>query len=92
MRTAVVVVGATLLTLSGCAMFDRSSPSENVQTAYAGTSSMSARQIAMLLHEKGYTDVSDLHKNGNDWLGAATNSTGMHVDFDIDKGGVIHEK
>lgn len=86
MRAVIVLVGATLLTLAGC------SSRENVRTAYAGTASLSAGQVRQLLHDKGYTDVSDLHKNGSDWVGAATNEGGDHVDFDIDKSGVIHTK
>ncbi|HUN76518.1 MAG TPA: hypothetical protein VMU40_18535 [Steroidobacteraceae bacterium] len=92
MRTAIVLGGAALLALGGCSLFDRSSTSENVKTAYAGTANMTAQQVADLLHNEGYSHVTDLHQNGDDWLGAATTSTGNHVDFDIDKSGVIHTK
>ncbi|MGH8320129.1 MAG: hypothetical protein ACREUL_19530 [Steroidobacteraceae bacterium] len=53
---------------------------------------MSAQQVTQLLHSQGYTNVRDLHQNGDDWVGAATTRTGGHVDFDIDKSGVIHAK
>lgn len=83
---------ATLLALGGCSLLDRSSTSENVRTAYAGPASMTGDQVRQLLHNQGYTHVTGLHQNGDDWIGAATTSTGTHVDFDIDKSGVIHAK
>jgi hypothetical protein len=92
MRTAIVLGGVALLALGGCSLLDRSSTSENVKTAYAGTASMTAQQVTQLLHNQGYTHVTNLHQNGDDWVGAATTSTGNHVDFDIDKSGVIHTK
>lgn len=91
MRIAIVFGGAALLFLGG-SMLDRSSSAENVRTAYAGPASMSAQQVTQLLHNQGYTNVRGLHENGDDWVGAATTSTGTHVDFDIDKDGVIHAK
>ena len=92
MRTAMVLTGAALLALSGCSLLDRSSSSENVRTAYAGPASMTAQQVDQLLHNQGYHNVTGLHQNGDDWIGAAVTSTGNHVDFDIDKNGVIHTK
>lgn len=92
MRIAIVIGGAALLFLAGCSLLDRSSSSENVRTAYAGPASMSARQVTQLLHNQGYTNVTGLHQNGDNWVGAATTSAGNHVDFDIDKNGVIHAK
>lgn len=92
MRIAIVIGGAALLFLGGCSLLDRTSSSESVKTAYAGTASMTARQVTQLLHNQGYTDVTGLHQNGDDWVGAAIASTGHHVDFDIDKSGVIHAK
>lgn len=82
---------ASLVTLSGCSMLGHHS-SENVQTAYVGPASMNEQQVTQLLHDQGYGQVSDLHKNGTDWVGAATTRDGTHVDFDIDKNGVIHTK
>lgn len=92
MRMAIVIGGAALLFLGGCSMLDRTSSSESVKTAYAGTASMTAEQVTQILHNQGYTDVMGLHQNGDNWVGAATNSAGHHVDFDIDKSGVIHAK
>lgn len=92
MRTAIVLGGVALLALGGCSLLDRSSTSENVKTAYAGTASMTSHQVTQLLHNQGYTQVTNLHQNGDDWVGAALTSTGNHVDFDIDKNGVIHTK
>ena len=91
MRLVVPCLCASLLTLSGCSMMDHRS-SENVQTAYVGPSAMNEQQVTQLLHEQGYGQVSDLHKNGSDWVGAATTKDGSRVDFDIDKDGVIHTK
>lgn len=93
MRAVVVfLMTATLLVLGGCSLLDRTSSSENVKTAYAGTASMTSDQVRQLLHNQGYTNVKDLHQNGDDWLGSATTSSGTHVDFDMDKNGVIHTK
>jgi uncharacterized protein YceK len=93
MRAFTVLVVATLLSLVGCSsLLDRTSSSENVHTAYAGTASMTADQVKQLLHNQGYTHVTDLHQNGDDWVGGATDSTGKHVIFDMDKDGVIHTK
>jgi uncharacterized protein YceK len=92
MRNGIVFVGIALFALGGCSLLDRTSSSENVKSAYAGTASMTTQQVEELLQNQGYTDVTDLHQNGNDWIGAAVTSAGKHVDFDIDKGGVIHTK
>ncbi len=83
---------AALLILGGCSLLDRSSSSENVRTAYAGPASMTAGQVMQLLRNQGYTNVKDLHRNGDDWVGSATTGSGAHVDFDLDKSGVIHTK
>lgn len=53
---------------------------------------MTQDQVTQLLHQQGYGQISDLHKNGSDWVGAATTRDGTHVDFDIDKNGLIHTK
>jgi uncharacterized protein YceK len=92
MRNDIVVIGIALLALGGCSMLDRTSSSENVETSYAGTASMTTEQVEELLHNQGYTEITDLHQNGKDWIGAAVTNAGKHVDFDIDKGGVIHAK
>lgn len=93
MRTVgVFFMAAALLVLGGCSLLDRSSSSENVRTAYAGPASMTADQVRQLLHNQGYTNVTGLHQNGDNWVGAAITSAGHHVDFDIDKKGVIHTK
>lgn len=92
MRMAIVIGGAALLFLGGCSLLDRTSSSENVKTAYAGTATMTSQQVTQLLYNQGYTNVTGLHQNGDNWVGAATTSAGHHVVFDIDKGGVIHQK
>lgn len=93
MRTVgVFLMTATFLALGGCSLLDHSSASENVRTAYAGPASMTADQVRQLLHNQGYTHVTNLHRNGDDWLGSATTSGGAHVNFDMDKNGVIRTK
>lgn len=79
-----------LLTLStgACSMFG----GEKVQSDYVGTGSLDQSQVARMLAEKGYTNISGLHKNGQDWVGSAMNKDGQEVNFDIDKAGTIHTK
>jgi hypothetical protein len=93
MRVACFLLIAALA-LSGCSMFggDRASSSEDVRTAYAGPAALDEQQVTRLLHDQGYSNISGLHKNGSDWIGAATTKTGAQVDFDMDKNGVIHTK
>lgn len=62
-----------------------------VKSGYIGTASMNQEQILQLLTEQGYTNVTDLHKNGDDWFGGAQKD-GRLVNLDIDKGGDIHTK
>lgn len=62
-----------------------------VKSDYIGTASMNEQQIEQLLSQQGYTDVSDLHKNGDDWFGGAQKD-GHVVNLDIDKSGTIHTK
>jgi uncharacterized protein YceK len=88
----VLLMAGTLLVLGGCSLLDRSSSSESVRTAYAGPAVMTGDQVTQLLHNQGYRNVKDLHRNGDDWVGSATTSSGARVDFDMDKNGVIHTK
>lgn len=92
MRNGIVFVGTALLALGGCAMLDRTSSSENVKSAYAGTASMTAQQVEELLQNQGFSDVTNLHQNGDNWIGAAVTSAGKHVNFDLDKDGMVHTK
>ncbi|MBV8144042.1 MAG: hypothetical protein JO184_03460 [Gammaproteobacteria bacterium] len=64
---------------------------ENVKSTYVGVASMDQDQVAQLLTKQGYTDITNLHKNGPDWVGAASKD-GQMVNFDIDKDGTIHTK
>jgi len=64
---------------------------EAVRSGYVGTATMSEDQVTELLTQNGYQDVTNLHKNGQDWVGAA-NKDGSPVTFDIDKDGAIHSK
>lgn len=87
----VSIICVTTLALSGCSMFEHHS-SEDVKTAYVGPAAMDQQQVTQLLRDQGYEHIADLHKNGSDWIGAATTKDGGHVDFDVDKDGIIHTK
>jgi hypothetical protein len=90
MRAAAIVASAFMLGLAACSFGSPSS--ETTKNGYVGTSSMNAGQVTQLLHNQGYTGISNLHKNGNDWVGSAVGTNGTSVDFDIDQAGVIHTK
>jgi hypothetical protein len=64
---------------------------ENVKSEYMGTASMDENQVMQLLDQHGYTAISNLHENGQDWVGSATKD-GRPVSFDIDKSGTIHSR
>lgn len=65
---------------------------ERVHSGYVGPAALNQDQVAQLLNQQGYTDITGLHKNGDDWIGAATDKDGQQVNFDIDKSGTIHTK
>ncbi|HXS29039.1 MAG TPA: hypothetical protein VN730_15360 [Steroidobacteraceae bacterium] len=77
-----------LVALSACSMFG----AERVQSAYVGPAAMNQDQVTRMLNEQGYTSITGLHKNGNDWIGSAIAEDGRQVNFDIDKAGKIHTK
>jgi hypothetical protein len=64
---------------------------EHVKSSYVGVASMDQEQVAQLLAKRGYTDITNLHKNGPDWVGSA-DKDGQVVNFDIDKDGNVHTK
>ena len=74
--------------VSACSLFG----GEKVHSSYVGPASMDQDQINRLLYEQGYTHITGLHKNGNDWVGSGINRDGQTVNFDIDKAGTIHTK
>jgi hypothetical protein len=74
--------------LGGCSMFG----GEKVQKGYVGPASLNQDQVTQLLEQQGYSNITGLHENGSDWIGAATNRSGQQVTFDIDKDGTIHTK
>ena len=85
----IIVVTLTLLgALGACSLFG----GEKVESGYVGPAAMSRDQVTRLLNEQGYSDITGLHMNGNDWIGSAMNKDGRQVNFDIDKGGTIHTK
>ena len=73
------------MTVSGC------SGRESVKSSYAGTGSMDETQVTHLLNQNGYRNITNLHKNGSDWVGSA-DKDGASLTFDIDKDGQIHGK
>jgi len=90
MRAATVLLCSgmlcsSVLALSACATH------EDVKSSYIGTSSMDEAQVTQLLDQQGFHDITNLHKNGPDWVGSATKS-GNAVNFDIDKAGNIHTR
>lgn len=76
--------GLLVLLLGGCAH-------EDVKSSYVGTSAMNEQEVTQLLNQQGYTDVVNLHENGQDWIGSASKD-GHVVNFDIDKNGNIRTK
>lgn len=78
-----------LVLLGACSAFGGGARSEK---SYVGTASLDEQQVTQLLNQKGYTNIEGLHKNGSDWIGAARNTTGQQVNFDIDKDGTISAK
>ena len=64
---------------------------ENVRSGYLGTASMNSDQVTQLLVQNGYEDITNLHKNGQDWVGSARKD-GTPVNFDIGKDGTIRTR
>ena len=84
-RTAIVVmVSAAFLIISACAH-------EDVKSGYVGPASLSQDQVAQLLGQNGYSEITGLHKNGQDWVGAAQKD-GQQVNFDVARDGTIRTK
>ena len=78
------------LTLMACSEM-RGHEHENVKSNYVGVASMDQDQVTQLLNKQGYGEITNLHKNGPDWVGSA-NKDGQMVNFDIDKDGNIRTK
>ncbi len=77
-----------LVLLSACSLFG----GEKVDKGYVGPASLDQAQVTQLLEQQGFSNITGLHENGSDWIGAATNRNGQQVTFDIDKDGTIHSK
>ena len=84
---------ALLLSLPAC-----SSRSPTGTSAHSGdtgsaaglaTPAMNEAQVGQDLKDHGYSNVSKLHRSGNDWAGSAVDATGKPVDFDVDQFEVI---
>lgn len=85
MRLSVIVPLSCLLALAACA------GRENVKSSYVGTASMTQDQVAQLLTQQNFTEITGLHKNGGDWVGEAQKD-GQSVSFDIASNGTIRTK
>lgn len=81
----------TLLSCIAVSMAITGCSGVRTKSDYIGTASMSKEQILQILSQQGYTEVTDLHKNGEDWFGSAQKD-GRVMNLDIDKGGTIHTK
>jgi hypothetical protein len=98
MRSRSVMAAAVLLIgLSGCHSWrsgssaqssDSGSSMQSGATA-SPTGRMSESQARQDLNNHGYSNVSDMHRSGNDWMGSAIDSSGKPVNFDVDEQGVI---
>ena len=84
MRRVMVLAAGALFGLAACAH-------EHTKSEYVGTATMDQDQVRQLLNQHGFVDVSNLHRNGSDWVGSASRD-GQAVGFDIDKKGTIHTK
>ncbi len=97
MRPPVMAAAVILIALSGCSSWRSGSSNwsgaSGSSTQSGATSSpthaMSESQVRQDLGEHGYSNVSGLHRSGNDWTGAAVDSSGQPVNFDVDEQGVI---
>jgi len=89
MRDRILAGAATALSCAAVLTFAACSTHERVRNDYVGTGSLDESQVTQLLNSNGYHDVTNLHKNGQDWVGSATKS-GNPVNFDIDAAGTIH--
>lgn len=64
---------------------------ESVKSGYVGPASLNEDQVQQLLEQQGYSQITGLHKNGRDWVGAAVKD-GRQVNFDIAADGKIETK
>lgn len=83
-----------VLSLSACSSMFGSDTQSSKPVEYAGSSVpvMNETQITRDLQDHGYSNITNLHKSGNDWIGSAASRSGQSVDFDVDEHGVIHTK
>ena len=92
MRTSAFIATALVASLAACSSLYGSDSSPTTKTSYVGTSSMGPTEVGQLLRNNGYSHISNLHKNGADWIGSAVNQSGKPVAFDVDQNGVVHTK
>jgi hypothetical protein len=96
MRSRSVMAAAVLLIgLSGCQSWESGSSTQSSDSGSSSgatgspTGAMSEAQARQDLSNQGYSNVSDMHQSGNDWMGSAIDSSGKPVNFDVDEQGVI---
>ena len=87
-RISVAVIaamsGAVLMIASACSH-------ESVKSGYVGPASLTQDQVVQILEQNGYSGVTGLHKNGEDWVGAAQKD-GQQVNFDVARDGTVRTK
>ena len=93
MRMIIIAALALPLGLPACSSTSHPSAADKTPSAASGSSTarapLSESQIRDGLSDHGYSNISNLHKAGNDWTGSAVDSTGKPVVFDVDDYGVI---
>ncbi len=102
MRLPYAAAVALLAGLTGCSSTDmdqgqsaRSSDTTGSaaatmpSTGGSGSSMTSEAQVRQNLRDHGYSNLSNLQRSGDDWIGTATDSSGNPVNFDVNPSGVI---
>ena len=87
-RISAAVIAAAM---SGAFMIVSGCSHESVKSGYVGPASLTQDQVTQILEQNGYTGVMGLHKNGEDWVGAAQKD-GQQVNFDVARDGTIRTK
>lgn len=81
----IMIIGVALAFITACSTLFGSGSNGSSGTL----SPMTEAQVAGLLHEQGYADLSDLRFDGKDWTASATRD-GKPVKVNVDRYGIIH--
>jgi hypothetical protein len=81
MRPFAVLLCSCLLTVAACAPHVRVTPR-------VATTAITREQATQILIHEGYRNITDLHQNGEEWVGTAT-KRGKTATFDIDSNGQV---